>query len=395
MNNFFENPNINQYDNYVININEKDYKKMINSINKLKKIYKDEILKLYNIERINSKEFDFLKQRKFIVKQKQTLLNIINDVLDIYSEELNNLSAIFLSGSFARGTNKMSSDIDLHFFYNNDNYNYIYEEIICYIISRIVNKSRDCIDPTFILNIDSENKTMITNKMDQNKLTIVLKYKNKKIKYSYKYGKKRRFYLQYTNTRNINKLFNYLNNEMIKHNNEWCHCFEIIKGKTLFYKLYDKMYIKEQNIINDNYINKKINILKEKLKINKEKEINNSISQYKNYYQSKTFEWLYEYISIIRFILIKENNVIKYLNLLEIYDKVEENSKINKTIFIKIYKYMWNLEKLSIYCYENKINYGLHNHDIINYSTKELDENLESLKSQVIDDLERLGKLYE
>ena len=395
MNKPFDYNKINQYDTYIINIGKKDYEKMQECIYNLIKKYDYRIKKFYEIEKTNTKNFKFNNQRKFITSHKKLLINIINDVLKIYNEELNDLSVVFLSGSFARGTNKMSSDVDLHFFYKNDSYNYIYEEIICYIISRVINKSRDCIDPTFIFNIQSENKTMITSKMDKSKLRVILKYKNNEIKYSYKNGKKRRFYLQYTNTRDINKLFNYLNNETNKHNEEWCHCFEVIKGKNIFNNLYDKMYIQEQNLINNDYISNKINALKETIKVGRRNIINNSISQYKNYYQSKTFEWIYEYISIIRFILIKENRIVKYLNLLDIYDMIEEKSIINKNILIEIYKYMWNLEKLSVYCYENKINYGLHNDDIIDYSTKELDKNLELLKNQILNDLERLGGLYE
>lgn len=182
--------NISQYDSYVININKKDYEKMQNCIAELNEKYNGKIKKLYQIEKNNTKEFDFNNQRKFIITHKQLLINVIKDVLKIYNEELNNLSVVFLSGSFARGTNKMSSDVDLHFFYNNDSYNYIYEEIVSYIISRVINKSRDCIDPTFIFNIQSENKTMITSKMDKRKLRVILKYKSKEIKYSYKNGKK-------------------------------------------------------------------------------------------------------------------------------------------------------------------------------------------------------------
>ena len=395
MNKAFDFNNINQYDTYIININKKDYEKMQECIYSLTKKYNCIIKKFYAIEKNNTKEFEFNNQRNFIILHKKLLINIINDVLKIYNKELKNLGVVFLSGSFARGTNKMSSDVDLHFFYKNDSYNYIYEEIISYIISRVINKSRDCIDPTFIFNIQNENKTMITSKMDKSKLSVILKYKNTEIKYSYKYGKKRRFYLQYTNTRDINKLFNYLNNEMNKHNEEWCHCFKVIKGKNIFNKLYDKMYIQEQNLVNNDYISNKINALIETIKVSRKNIINNSISQYKNYYQSKTFEWIYEYVSIIRFILIKENYIVKYLNLLDIYDTIEENSIINKNILINIYKYMWNLEKLSVYCYENQINYGLHNDDMIDYSTKELDKNLELLKNQILNDLERLGVLYE
>lgn len=395
MNKFFDFNKINQYDTYIINISKKDSEKMQECIYNLTKKYNYIIKNFYGIEKNNTKQFEFNNQRKFITSHKKLLINIINDVLKIYNEELNDLSVVFLSGSFARGTNKMSSDVDLHFFYKNDSYNYIYEEIISYIISRVINKSRDCIDPTFIFNIQCENKTMITSKMDKSKLRVILKYKNNEIKYSYKNGKKRRFYLQYTNTRDINKLFNYINNEMNKHNEEWCHCFEVIKGKNIFNKLYDKMYIQEQNLINNDYISNKINTLKETIKVSRRNIINNSISQYKNYYQSKTFEWIYEYISIIRFILIKEKRIVKYLNLLDIYDMIEENSTINKDILIEIYKYMWNLKKLSVYCYENKINYGLHNDDVIDYSTEELDENLKLLKNQILNDLERLGGLYE
>ena len=391
----FDFESINQYDTYIINVNKKDYEKMQECIYNLTKKYGGMIEKFYEIEKYNSKKFDFNNQKKFIIFHKKVLINIINDVLKIYNEELKDLSVVFLSGSFARGTNKMSSDVDLHFFYKNDQYNYMYEEIISYIISRVINKSRDCIDPTFIFNIQPENKAMITNRMDKSKLSIVLKYKSKEIKYSYRKGKKRRFYLQYTNTRDIKKLFNYLNNEMNKHNEEWCHCFEVIKGKNIFDKLYEKMFIQERNLVNNDYISNKINALKKIIKDNRKNITNNSISQYKNYYQSQTFKWIYEYISIIRFILIKESNIVKYLNLLEIYDNIQEDLIINKNILIEIYKYMWNLEKLSVYCYENKINYGLHNDDMIDYSTKELDKNLETLKNQITNDLERLGALYE
>lgn len=111
--NFYE---INQYDSYVISINKKDYKKMQKCIAELKKKYNSQIEKLYQIEKNNTIKFDFNNQINFMTKHKRVLIDIINDVLNIYSEELSNLSVVFLSGSFARCTNKMSSDVDLHFF---------------------------------------------------------------------------------------------------------------------------------------------------------------------------------------------------------------------------------------------------------------------------------------
>ena len=394
MANFFDFDNINQYDSYMININKKDYDKMQECIDNLRQKYNVIIDRNYQIEKENIRDFDFNKQRKLILAHKKVLINVINDVLKIYNEELKDLDVVFLTGSFARGTNKMSSDIDLHFFYKNNNYNYIYEEIISYIISYVMNKTRDCIDPMCIFNMHSENKDMVTSKMNKNKLNIVLKYENKEIKYSYKYGKKRRFYLQYMNSRDINKLFDYLNNEMLLHNHEWCHCFEVIKGKDIFNKQYDKMYVQEEKRLNNDYIRNKIKLLQENIKNSRKNIMNNSISQYKKYYQSKTFEWIYEYISIIRFIMIKDNYRVKYLNLLEIYDLIDESLIINKSIFVEIYRYMWYVERLSVCCYESKINYGLHDDDMIVYSTKEIDNHLELLKKLILEDLERLGEIY-
>lgn len=393
MSNIFDFDKISYYNNYIINIDKNDYEKMQSCIAKLKKKYDSKIKILYQHEKNNTIEFNFDNQKCFILKHKQLLLDIIKDVLRIYSEELNDLNVVFLSGSFARGTNKMSSDVDLHFFYNNPNYNYMYEEIVSYIISRIINKSRDCIDPTFIFNIEDKNKIMVTSKMNNSKLKVILKYRNKEIKYTYKSGKKRRFYLQYINSRDINKLFDYLNCEINNDNYEWCHCFEIIKGKNAFNELYNNLYLDELKKINADYINIKINRLKEMINNKEINTIINSISQYKKNYQSKVFELIYEYVSIVRFILIKENYNVKFLNLFDIYDINDSKDIINRYLFMQIYQYMWSLEKLTVYCRENKINYGLHNSDIINYSTKELDESFSKLKDLILNDLERLKKI--
>ncbi|MDD6223693.1 MAG: hypothetical protein PUB18_01680 [bacterium] len=181
----------------------------------------------------------------------------------------------------------------------------------------------------------------------------------------------------------------------MNHNYEWCHCFEIIKGKNIFNEMYDSLYINELKIIDKHYINTKIEKLKETIRNNELNITISSISQYKNNYQSKTFELIYEYVSIIRLILIKENYNIKYLNLFDIFSIQDNKDIVNKDVFIHIYEYMWNLEKLTVYCYENNINYGLHNSDIINYSTCELDESLNRLKHLILMNIERLGELYE
>ena len=63
--------NINQYCKYIINISKNDYKKIKIIIKFLQDKYMEKISNLYNIEMINSKQFNFYNQKKFIIEHKQ------------------------------------------------------------------------------------------------------------------------------------------------------------------------------------------------------------------------------------------------------------------------------------------------------------------------------------
>jgi len=65
-------------------------------------------------------------------------------------------------------------------------------------------------------------------------------------------------------------------------------------------------------------------------------------------------------------------------------------------VIVSIYKYMWSLRKLTIYCHNNNINYGLHNNQFIKYDLSELISEWNSLKQKIILDLKRMEcELYE
>lgn len=68
-----------------------DYKMIKKTIKTLKNKYNSELLSLYKYENVLAKEYNFNNQRKFINDHKCLLLNMINDTLKIYEEELSNL----------------------------------------------------------------------------------------------------------------------------------------------------------------------------------------------------------------------------------------------------------------------------------------------------------------
>lgn len=379
---------IGQYDNYVIKLSNDDYKKMMGCIGILWERYARKIDNLRQLEKANMEEFDFPRQRRLIKKHRDLLIGIIQDVLAFYKDELESLSLVFLSGSVARGTNKLASDIDLHFFYKEGKYNYIYEEVVCYIITRVIGKTRDSIDPTFIFNIQMDNKRFITEKMTRGNLNIMLGSDEEFVKYSYKEGKKRRFYLQYINRREVKLLFDYLKVELLKDNLEWVHCFEIVKGRELFEEFYEELYLKEVEQINKKFIVERKRKLRERLEKIRLDNSRKMISWVKRNYQSIVFEVIYEYVSIVRFRLIKENYEVKFLNLFDIYDIIKDDDLL-EGVFKEIYRYMWTLEKLTIYCRDKGIDYGLHNDQIIDYSLEELDGCWENLKRVMIEELRK------
>lgn len=121
----------------------------------------------------------------------------------------------------------------------------------------------------------------------------------------------------------------------------------------------------------------------------------NKISNYKKIYQGIANEIIYSYISILRFILIEEGNDIRFINLFDIYNYSKLDNMLNTKLIDKIYKYMWELEKMTVFCYENRINYGLHNDEFIAYPITELNLSFNKIIKNIKRDLERIKLNYE
>lgn len=385
-----QNINLENNNKIEINISNKEYVKLKNTINSLKCKYNDIINDLHEMENRNSMTFDFEEFINEVIKEKNIVVNIIKDVLNIYKEELENIECVFLSGSYARNTNKLSSDLDLHIFYKNGIFDFKYEEIISYIISRIMNKSRDCIDPTFILNFNLEYKKKVTLVMTNKKMNIIIKSKHNFIRYSYREGKKRRFFLQYNNSRKIEDLKQYIIKIIKEKNPEWCHCFNVLYGEKCFQKVYKTIRIEENKQLDLTTILYRIEKLESELKSFNIVIETKKISVIKYNYQSIVFEKIYEYISIVRIFLLHKKIDIPYIDLYKMYNVVKSVNYAISMIIVEIYKYMWILRKLTIYCYDNDINYGLHNNALINYDTTDLNKEWKILKESLIKSLNEM-----
>lgn len=83
--------NLSSNNRYIFEINNLEFKKINYIINKLNNKYLKTINNLYIEESYISNEYDFLKLRLLINKQKEVVINIINDVINYYNNELSDI----------------------------------------------------------------------------------------------------------------------------------------------------------------------------------------------------------------------------------------------------------------------------------------------------------------
>lgn len=346
-----------------------------------------ENVKKEEMEDINSYDFNMLK--KSTIEHKKIVHFVLNEVINEYKEELKDLEVVFLACSFGRDTNKINSDLDLHFIYKNNDYDYCYEEIVCYIITTILKKARDDIDPKLTINFDKSLKKEYEKMMDDKDLKIALRSNNFKIEYNYRYNKKKKFFLQYNNSKTLKDLQDYIyNNGIIFINQPWAHSFDIIFGKENFEKMYKTIYNKEKKLITYEYIYFQIELLIadfNNFKFNNEKKY---ISSIKKEYQSEIFTLFYKFLNILRLYYISLGNEIKYLSIYSLYDIVETR---DKKIVNQILEYIWEIRKMSNFCNLNNVNYSLHANDIFEgYDLNKIQLKYEKIQKSIKKKLEEM-----
>lgn len=319
------------------------YKKKFNDI------MKEEKNNLYRFQCYREKEI--ISKHNFLVKE--FLKELANEfkVFKFFSV------TIFITGSFARFSNKTNSDVDIHFIYSNifKKFIYKYEEMYFYIVSIILGIERNNIHSVITTKLNNDKIEKINN----DKYLSVKLYYNRNNYFSYLFYPvtKKRFFLQYNNNKSFKAFNEYIEKEILNCNREWSHNFYPITNINKFYKNYDKLCKLEKN----QKISKLIKELEEQiLKCNSP---NSDISNIKRVYQQEMFANIFNTLNIIRmYINLFEKKMNLYdLNSIFDYYIFENCDKVVEDI----YKYLWLVKKISIYCKENNIIYSIHISDEI------------------------------
>ena len=385
--------NIKNNDRIVIKISDNDIKKIEKVISKGKNKFRKKLKKIKSKELLSLEKYDFKFNKKLTLKHRQLVHDIIRFVVKCYKKELEQLEMVFLACSFGRQTNKLASDLDLHFIYKNDEYKYQYEEIVCYIITKILEKNRDDIDPKLIINFNKNSKKECESFMTNKDLEIILKSEKKEIKYRYLSNKKKKFFLQYNNSKKIEDLEKYImENGIIDYNLPWAHSFDIIYGNKKFEKIYSNIIKVEKELLTNIYFKKQLELLIEEINAITLTPNEKNIATIKKTYQSDVFTSFYKYCNVVRLYYIKNYYNIKNLKLYELYDII--NTKHQK-ILDYIFRYIWEVKKISKYCNKNNISYSIHKNNIIdNYDLEKLRELFYLIKNEILKSLKEMEECH-
>ena len=298
-----------------INVSDQEFQMIDSNINLLKKEYNNSINIIYN----NHRDLETIKKHCDLVK------NIIYEVLELFPIMKQYRAVAFLTGSFARCSCKRNSDLDFHIIYLKEYSDKLfkYEEIIYYMLSIILNIDRNKIHPMLITKMHPEISNYLEKTLNNKNLRISIKSENKSYDYIINNRFKRRIYLQYCYSNNIETMKAYLKNEIGHANSEWAHVFYAITEKNFFDDFYLELLNYEKNILvykkvinKAIYIKGKIELVSNLLKNNKYSES----KDFKNVFQKQEFEIINEYISLKREIVLINNGKWKYINY---YDNTE------------------------------------------------------------------------
>lgn len=346
------------------------YKKKLDA---LKEYYEN-----YNKE-MTDKKFSKLcrKYRKMVIR---LIREISKNVLKYYDYDV----IVLLSGSLARHSNNLFSDIDLNFLINENDSQYIIEleDIIDNILCNVMEfRGRDKVHTMAVYLPLRCNDKPIKDKII---------FKEQTVMFHYRPNYETLMFENYNSTRNIDEIINYLNNnDTINNLNEWSSCFEIIYSKGNLkrkYKHNRKVCKSTINLIEfiDNLLGR---IEKtEKLIIDK-KDVQNK--DLKKIYKTDVLFNTYEMLAIV----FRYDDNIKKFNL----DEFSKKSKIiDKSEIDKIYKHLKNIQNLQLILNKMELDLSSHSDELIDLNiVNGYYKNLTN-KNDIIKDLEiSKSNLYE
>jgi len=273
-----------------------DYYKIIEEN---KKWYQEEIVKINNLYDNLIVRRDFNDVFRIMKKHQNIIVNLIKKIISNFNLD-DTMIGIYLSNSFARGTNLIDSDIDLNFMYEDLEKGKVIEELISNSLSLILGKYRDFVHDSISHRLPFSPSS--AEALDEVEYNII--FDNKVISKKITKGNEKLMYNLYNSHKDINAFFKYytgyLNNDDIA---EWVYFQkEIYSSPNYLNKLFSYIKLTEKHIGCNKLFIQKENLkskIKECLKV-LEQDSFLEMRHFKQFFKNDIYRLIYETLILLR-----------------------------------------------------------------------------------------------
>lgn len=345
--------NINQ-----INTGDQSFTEFINFYYKQLEMYKPLIIDINNnlISIVHTQsicEDDINNYCKLLNKRKKILFEVVNNCIIFFENLTNNKIFIYLTGSYSRNSQRIFSDIDLNFMYENNliDTNIVYEDLIAFIITNVFDinfRDRvhgmgylDLINNTplkqtkYFASVFSSGDIVINTCRD---ICYDIMYENINM------PRAKKNITEYISKNNkINEIKEYIYNHEVIFNNYYDDPILKTLNKNDFKIIYDSSFNYNTKLL--------INCLIKNVEQQKEniKDDLKFIKDFKKIYKTSPSNLIYSMFFLIRRLEMKKNNKIDVELIKIMFEKLELfgfNSDFIKKIKFDYYDYIFKLNKI-------------------------------------------------
>lgn len=350
--------------------------------------YRDKILRLR--EYYESKAYDIAIEEFNMLNKKYRdyIIEMINKLGCIFKSMYNIDFCITLSGSLARNSNNLFSDIDINYLTTSSNYEDIIdvEDKINYILQEVLMfRGKDRLH-SMVVYLPLINKKKISA-IDNNEY--ILNFPDGKIKVKCRENAEQLMYETYNSTRSIYDVIDYFNKYDNKFNiNEWTYCFKFVFNEEYLkiYRKYRKEYRKNNNI--DIFVENLLNdISKDDNYLDKDLDyVENALL--KKIYKTTVLFNFYKLLAIFYRLDKKVSNFnIDYF--------INESTFLDKNLFNLFNEYLKCIQDLQLILDKKSIDLSSHSNAMLDINN--INESYKKLttRENILDDLNtKKKKLY-
>ena len=322
-----------------------DYKKIIFELSKwYQKQYKNVSMQYEGL--LNTRDFD--KVFDIIKYHKNIVVDLIKKLIDKFDFD-NQKIGIYLSNSFARGTNLIDSDIDLNFMYEDFSEGKKYEELISHALFEITSKYRDFIHDSISHRLPREDIDI----EDDDEVIYEIIFSDGKIQDKITKGNEKLMLKLYNSYKDINSFTKYYTERINSYNiDEWLYFqTRIYSSPNYLDSLFSYICLLESSTAHLKFNVYKTSLMKEISDTLKQLDAfnTNDMAEFKRFFKNVIYKYIYETLIILKKERIIDGEKYLFKSVEELLSLLESGSRdIVKKYFGNIMLFNFICDKYGI-----------------------------------------------